>query len=68
MRDIHKDTSDRKNISFKWEFIMVLRIPQQISASSRALTCHLCCFACRILEEQLQLIYKGILKFLEFYS
>jgi len=42
MRDIHKDTSDRKNISFKWEFIMVLRIPQQISASSRALTCHLC--------------------------
>jgi hypothetical protein len=35
--------------SFKGEFIMVLRIPKQISASSRALTCHLLllCQMCR---------------------
>jgi len=44
MRDLHKDTMTgdvRKDISFNGEFIMVLPIPQQISASSRALTCHL---------------------------
>jgi len=42
-------TPEKRWDSFKGEFIMVLRIPKQVSDSSRALTCHplLVCQTCR---------------------